>query len=89
MHPNDRYERRLINQKKNARRKHMKQNDAIISTVEGGVAFEMKTMPNTITCEVCGDTMEFVSIETGYSCLNEDCILHFGYVEKELKDEQT
>lgn len=52
--------------------------DAVVTSVEGGVAFEAKAMPDSIPCDVCGEEMAFVSIELGYSCPNPDCELHYG-----------
>ena len=49
-----------------------------IKTVEGNVAIELKTMPEIMTCECCGDEMELISIEVGYSCRNKKCLLHFN-----------
>ena len=37
--------------------------------------------PETQTCDVCGTSMRFVSIEVGYSCENEDCPMHVSSVE--------
>jgi len=62
-------------------RQEKKQMD--ITTIKGGVAFEVKTMPDTIPCEVCGNTMDFVSQELGYSCRNGGCILHINTREEE------
>jgi len=36
------------------------------------------TYPDTIACEKCGEPMDFVSIEEGYSCSNEECELHMA-----------
>ena len=65
----------------------MKNRDAVVRTVDGGVAFEMKTMPDTMECGACGGTLEFISVELGYSCRNENCILHFNSHEEEYFDE--
>lgn len=36
------------------------------------------TYPDVIACECCGEPMEFVSIEEGYSCSNDQCELHMA-----------
>jgi len=42
-----------------------------------GREFDVKpTYPDVIACENCGEPMEFVSIELGYSCSNDECPLH-------------
>lgn len=42
------------------------------------IAVEPKTVPTTLECGHCGGTLHHVSIEDGYSCENEECILHFN-----------
>lgn len=32
-------------------------------------------------CPVCGEPMQFVSIEMGYDCTNDECELHMAEVE--------
>jgi len=51
--------------------------DNIIHTVNGATIVEPKMWSEkTIECGYCGDTMDLVSIEDGYSCRNKDCELH-------------
>ena len=54
----------------------------VIETVDGMVVIEPKVWPDTLECGHCGDTMDLVSIEKGYSCRNEECFLHFRHMEK-------
>ena len=58
--------------------------DAVIRTMEGTVAVEAKLLPDTLDCEVCGNIMDYVSEELGYSCRNGSCTLH---VSKETEIE--
>lgn len=45
-----------------------------------GREYEVKAndYPETIACECCGEPMEFISIEEGYSCSNPNCVLHMA-----------
>lgn len=62
-----------------------KRMDAVVRTIEGGVAIEAKIITTEpIDCEVCGNTMNFVSEEIGHSCENPECILHVGEVSEEV-----
>jgi hypothetical protein len=58
----------------------------IVHTESGAVLVEFKdspVMPDTMECGHCGGTMDLVSIEDGYSCRNEGCLLHFQHLEQE------
>ena len=51
----------------------------VIHTVNGPVAIEPKQLDGWLDekpCSCCGDVMDLISIEDGYSCRNEECILH-------------
>ena len=52
------------------------ESDNVIRTINGAVAIEPKAWAGTLRCENCGETMDLVSIEDGYSCRNEECILN-------------
>jgi hypothetical protein len=54
----------------------------VIQTANGAVVIEPKTWPDTLECGHCGETMDLVSIDVGYSCRNEDCVLHFRQLVK-------
>jgi transposase len=34
---------------------------------------EPKRMPNTIPCPECGNKMDWISVELGYSCRTDSC----------------
>lgn len=34
------------------------------------------SLPDNMTCDVCGGQMDFVSIDLGYSCRNVGCVAH-------------
>jgi len=43
----------------------------------GEAAYDMHlSLPDNLTCEVCGGQMDFVSIDLGYSCRNAECVAH-------------
>lgn len=42
--------------------------------------YQVKEIPEQITCDKCGSSMELVSIELGYSCINASCPLHMEQV---------
>jgi hypothetical protein len=61
----------------------------VLNTVHGSFEFEPKAdtgetndWPATLACGHCGDILELVSIEDGYSCKNKDCLLHFSRLEQ-------
>ena len=41
------------------------------------VKSEPDNYPDIEACQLCGEPMELLSIELGYSCSNDDCLLHF------------
>lgn len=51
-------------------------NDYIIKMSSKSVFIKPKELPKSFECELCRNKMEFVSIDIGYSCVNEDCLLH-------------
>lgn len=53
----------------------------VVHTLSGAMAVEPKLWPETLECGHCGDTMDLVSIEDGYSCRNRGCLLHFKHLE--------
>ena len=56
--------------------------DVTITADKSKTIIEPKVMPATIECGHCGGQMDFVSIEIGYTCRNEDCFLHFSVREE-------
>ena len=49
--------------------------------------FEPKRMPDRMDCDACGHgQLRFISIELGYSCNNDHCVLHFRNAEQVYVD---
>lgn len=43
----------------------------------GDAIYDMHlSLPDNMTCDVCGGQMDFVSIDLGYSCRNVGCVAH-------------
>ena len=42
----------------------------------GKVSVITPKLTNSIPCDVCDHIMDLVSIEEGYNCRNENCVLH-------------
>jgi len=51
----------------------------------GNIVIEAKRLPETLSCDLCGSRMNYVSEELGYSCTG-DCILNLEVLNVDKGD---